>query len=251
MPRSPRAWPRTASWRDGNAGGGDHERVTVYVLTINQRDSREAGDLVDDLVRALRPVPAVLPFQRSVGDEAIGVVPGPGAAVDAALRALRERRWNVGIGVGPVGAVDPADPGGWGLSGLPGSLPDTQDLRDVGGPGLVYARRAVEQAARTGVRVPVAVDGPDQEAAGQAEAVLRLVGQLVLTRTDAEWAVLDLMVPGVRGQQKLVAAELGITVQAVSKAVQRSFWAEEHACRPAAARLLGLVDAAGGSVPAE
>ncbi|QCU76839.1 hypothetical protein E7744_00255 [Citricoccus sp. SGAir0253] len=211
----------------------------MYVLTINQRDSREVGDLVDGLLRSLRPVPTVLPFQRSVGDEAIGVVADPAAAVDAALRALRERRWNVGIGVGPFGAAGPD--GAW----TPGPVPDTQDLRDVGGPGLVHARRAVERAAATGVRVPVAVDGPDAEAAAQAEAVLRLVGQLVLTRTAAEWAVLDLMVPGVRGQQKPVAAELGITVQAVSKAVQRSFWAEEHACRPAAARLLGLVDAAG------
>jgi hypothetical protein len=207
----------------------------MYVLTINQRDSREVGDMVGDLVRSLRPVDTVVPFQRSVGDEAIGIVSHAPAALEAALRALRGRRWNVGIGVGSVGPVDPE---------AGGSLPDTQALHDVGGPGLVYARRAVEEAARAGVRVPLAVDGPDAEVAADAQAVLRLIGQLVLTRTDAEWAVLDLMVPGVRGQQKPVAAALGISVQAVSKAVQRSFWNEEHACRPAAERLLGLVEAA-------
>lgn len=201
-----------------------------FVLTINQRDSREVGDMVPELLRALRPVDTVIEFQRSVGDEVIGVVTESHAAVDATMRALRERRWNVGIG---VGSLDSAN-------GTPG-LPDTQDLHDVGGPALAYARAAVEAAAKIGVRIPVAVDGPDAVAAEQAEAVLRLVGQLVWTRTDAEWNVLDLMVPGVRGQQKLVAAELGVTVQAVSKAVQRSFWSEEHACRPAAARLLGLV----------
>lgn len=208
-----------------------------YVLTINQRDAREVGDQVRELLRALRPVGTVLPFQRSVGDEAVGIVPDARTAVDAALIALRHRRWNVGIGVGSVGPM--------GTDGLPagGTLPDTQSLRDVGGPGLVYARRAVEEAAKAGVRVPVAVDGPDEQVAEEAQSVLRLIGQLVLTRTEAEWAVLDLMVPGVRGQQKPVAAELGITVQAVSKAVQRSFWNEEHACRPAAERLLGLVDA--------
>ncbi len=200
--------------------------MTSYVLTINQRDSREVGDLVGDLLRSLRPVDTVVPFQRSVGDEAIGVVPDARSAVDAALIALRHRRWNVGVG---VGSLDP--------------LPDTQDLHDVGGPALAYARRAVEDSARAGVRVPVSVDGPDAQVAAEAESVLRLIGQLVLTRTEAEWAVLDLMVPGVRGQQKPVAAELGITAQAVSKAVQRSFWNEEHACRPAAERLLGLVDA--------
>ncbi|MGM7666908.1 hypothetical protein [Microbacterium sp. A93] len=210
-----------------------------YVLTINQRDSREVGDLVGDLLRSLRPVGTVVPFQRSVGDEAIGVVPDARSAVDAALIALRHRRWNVGIGVGSLGPVDPdrsASRGG-------GVLPDTQNLHDVGGPGLVFARRAVEEAAKAGVRVPVAVDGPDEQVAEEAQSVLRLIGQLVLTRTDAEWAVLDLLVPGVRGQQKPVAAELGITAQAVSKAVQRSFWNEEHACRPAAERLLALVDA--------
>ncbi|MBB5750880.1 hypothetical protein, partial [Micrococcus sp. TA1] len=149
----------------------------MYVLTINQRDSREVGDMVHDLLRALRPVRTVLPFQRSVGDEAIGIVADPASAVDAALRALRERRWNVGIGVGSVGAVDPADPDG---PVRPGALPDTQELREVGGPGLVHARRAVEEAAKAGVRVPVSVGGPDAETAAQAEAVLRLVGQLVL-----------------------------------------------------------------------
>lgn len=211
-----------------------------YVLTINQRDSREVGDLVGELLRSLRPVDTVLPFQRSVGDEAIGIVPDARTAVDAALIALRHRRWNVGIGVGSVGPVEPDGPA---AGGGEGALPDTQSLHDVGGPGLVYARRAVEEAAKAGVRVPVAVDGPDEQVAEEAQSVLRLIGQLVLTRTDAEWAVLDLMVPGVRGQQRPVAAELGITVQAVSKAVQRSFWNEEHACRPAAERLLTLVDA--------
>ena len=60
-------------------------------------------------------------------------------------------------------------------------------------------------------------------------------------RSGAEWRVLDLLTPGVRGQQKAVAQELGITTQAVSKAVARAQWNEEHAARPAAARLLGLI----------
>ena len=183
------------------------------------------------MVRELRDADTVLPFQRSWGDELIGVVADPDTAVDVALRALRHRRWNVGVGVGPLTAAD----------GTPG-LPDTQELGDVAGPGLVAARQAVEAAALSTARIPVAVSARNLEAAAQAEAVLRLVGQLVWTRTDAEWRVLDLMVPGVRGQQKLVAAELGITTQAVSQAVQRAFWTEEHACRPAAARLLALAD---------
>jgi hypothetical protein len=200
----------------------DHTDAMHYVLTINQRDSREVGDLVDDLVKSLRHLPAAVPFQRSVGDEVQGVVDSATAAVDVALRSLRSRRWHVGIGVG--GLTPP----------VPGRLVDAQ------GYGLVYARRAVDRARKTGERIPLAVEGPDGVIAAEAEAVLRLLGQIVHTRTDAEWAVLDLMTPGARGQQKYVAQELGITTQAVSRAVVRSHWMEEWATRPAAARLLDL-----------
>jgi hypothetical protein len=193
-----------------------------YVLTINQRDTREVGDRTAGLLRALRHVPAAVPFQRSVGDEVQGVVDSASTAVDAALRAVRYRRWHVGIGVG----------------GLTPPVPDR--LVDAEGHGLVHARRAVNRARRTGERIPLAVEGPDAEIAAEAEAVLRLLGQIVHTRTEAEWTVLDLMTPGARGQQKHIARELGITAQAVSRAVVRSHWMEEWATRPAAARLLEL-----------
>jgi hypothetical protein len=90
-------------------------------------------------------------------------------------------------------------------------------------------------------RIPVAVEGPLVDLAAEAESVLRILGHIVRDRSEAEWRVLDLLTPGVRGQQKAVAAELGITAQAVSKAVARSQWNEEHAARPAAARLLSLI----------
>lgn len=193
-----------------------------FVLTINQRDSREVGDLTIELLSSLRHLPTAIPFQCSVGDEVQGVVDSATTAVDAALQALRSRRWHVGIGVGGI------------------TPPVPERLVDAAGHGLVYARRAVDRARRTGERIPLAVEGPDGAIAAEAEAVLRLLGQIVHTRTDAEWAVLDLMTPGARGQQKHVARELGITAQAVSRAVVRSHWTEEWATRPAAARLLDL-----------
>ena len=195
----------------------------LFVVTINQRDSRDVGDLVPELLREFRFIDTVVPFQRSVGDELQGVVGSAGVAVDVALKAIRYRRWHVGIGVGEV------------HSPLP------ERITDAVGYGLVYSRRAVNRAQKTGERIPLAVEGPDSEVSAEAEAVLRLLGQIVHTRTDAEWNVLDLMTPGARGQQKLIAQELGITTQAVSKAVIRSHWMEEWATRPAAARLLDLV----------
>ncbi|GAA1336370.1 hypothetical protein JOE65_000505 [Arthrobacter roseus] len=195
----------------------------LFVLTINQRDSREVGDMVPELIKALRHLPTVVPFQRSVGDEAQGVVANAKTAVDVALTAIRHRRWHVGVGVGEL------------------HVPIPENILEAEGYGLVYARRAVNRAQKTGERIPLAVSGPDDDVAAEAEAVLRLLGQIVATRTEAEWNVLDLLTPGVRGQQKLIGEELGITTQAVSKAVVRSHWAEEWACRPAAARLLDLV----------
>ena len=194
----------------------------LFVVTINQRDSREVGDLVPELLHEFRFIDAVVPFQRSVGDELQGVVGSAKVAVDVALKAIRFRRWHVGIGVGEVHSPIP------------------ERITDAEGYGLVYSRRAVNRAQKTGERIPLAIEGPDSEVAAEAEAVLRLLGQIVYTRTDAEWNVLDLMTPGARGQQKLIAQELGITTQAVSKAVIRSHWVEEWATRPAAARLLDL-----------
>lgn len=195
----------------------------MFTLTINQRDVRKDGDQVPQLLKDLRNIPALLDFDRSVEDEIQGIVESAHQAVDAALIALRSGKWFVGIGVGPV------------------NEPLPNQIKDATGHGLVYARRAVDRLHSGPERVPVAVEGPLRDEAAQAEAVLRLLGHIVQHRTAAEWRVLDLLTPGVRGQQKEVAHELGITTQAVSKAIARAQWVDEHAARPAAARLLELI----------
>jgi hypothetical protein len=164
-----------------------------------------------------------LDFDRSVEDEVQGIVEFPHQAVDSALIALRSGQWYVGIGVGPV------------------NEPLPKQIKDASGHGLVYARRAVDRLRNGKERVPVAVEGPIAALAAESEAVLRLLGHIVQHRSVAEWRVLDLLTPGVRGQQKAVAQELGISTQAVSKALARAQWVEEHAARPAAARLLQLI----------
>ncbi|GAB3528896.1 hypothetical protein [Arthrobacter monumenti] len=196
----------------------------MYVVTMDQRNSRDVGDMVPQLVRQLRHIPAVIEFQRSVSDEVQGVTIDAADAIDAALSALRGGSWSVGIGVGRVD-----DP-----------LPEK--IVEATGYGMVYSRRAAERALKIHDQVPLAVEGLERDLAAESEAVLRLLGRIVAVRSQSEWNVVDLMIPGVRGQQKAVAAELGITPQAVSKAVVRSLWQEEWAARPAAARLLGLLD---------
>ncbi|WP_394161286.1 hypothetical protein [Galactobacter valiniphilus] len=209
----------------------------MYVVTLTQRDAAEHGDQVDALLGALAPYTAEHPFRRSWGDEAVGAVADPDVAVNAALVALRQggrsgRRWSVGIGVGAVSVA------------LDGTL---------AGKGPARSRSAVERCSRHGM--PVAVEaGPAgvtfegvpaaPAAAAAAEGVLRLLGDLVAKRTEAEWAVIDLLVPGVRGQQREVAGALGISVQAVSQALARAGWAREWEARPAASLLLSLAASA-------
>ncbi|MBW4094906.1 MAG: MarR family transcriptional regulator [Acidobacteria bacterium] len=219
----------------------------MFVLTVDQRGSRRGSDLVPALLRDLRDIPTEAGFERSVGDEVQGVLASAADVVDVAMRVLRTGQWYVGIGVGPV------------------ELPLASEARQGRGAAFIAARNAVDRAKKTGERVPLAVvaasQGPGGRAApnsaapatlnspaaapkvaAAAEAVLVLIGRLVMDRSEAEWRVLDFLQPGVRGQQAGVASVLKISPQAVSKAVLRSGWQEELAGREAAELLLKSAD---------
>jgi hypothetical protein len=202
---------------------------------VDQRSSQSGPDRVPELLALLADLDPVLPFERSVGDEVQGVLARAGDVVEVAMRALRTGQWYVGIGVGSIEAPLPASP------------------REARGGAFVAARRAVDAAKGAGERVPLSVrhalDGPGTtageraaESTAAAEAVLVLVGALVAGRTGAEWRVLDRLDVGVRGTQSQAASALGISAQAVSKAVLRSGWHEEQGGRHAAALLLDLAD---------
>jgi hypothetical protein len=217
----------------------------VIVLTVDQRGSTRRGDLVPavlGLIAAIaRPGGAqapgvVLPFERTVGDEVQGVLAadddGAGLAVDVVLALLRDGGWSVGVGAGPVDEP----------------LPEVS--RAASGPAFVRARAAVERAKARGSAVPVAVAGPGDEPgatiAGDAEALLRLLGAVAARRTDAGWEAIDTLAGhgGASAPQRATAHALGVSEQAVSQRLRTALWAEEQTVRPLAARLL----AAAGSV---
>lgn len=184
-----------------------------------------------ELLAALKDIPVLLPFERSVGDELQGVLEDPGPVVEAAMRALRSGQWYVGIGVGTV------------------DVPLPQSPREGSGTAFVLARHAVDKAKKAGERVPLSVQaaGPDEGVPGgvhgpAAEAVLVLVGDLVRRRTAAEWRVLDALGAAGTRRQVEVAKALGISPQAVSKAILRSGRQEECGGRVAAEMLLDLAD---------
>ena len=150
--------------------------------------------------------------------------------VETALFAMRLGTWNVGIGIGA--ATEHGD-------------------HTLTGSGVKAAELAVSLAAKQGQLVPLRVEaakpprGVKQTELGKhSQSVLQLLGHIVTRRSDAEWAVLDRLVPGVRGQQRRVANELGMTVQAVSQAMKRSLYTTEHEVRDAVRLLLDQADAA-------
>ena len=135
----------------------------MFVLTIDQKGSRRDRDRVPDLLKLLGNLPLDRPFERSVGDEVQGVTGDAAVAVEAALLALRDGNWSVGIGVGAVDTPLPAS------------------TREASGPAFVAAREAVDRAKKTGDRSPLAVAGAP--GAAEAEAVLVLIGRLIRDRS--------------------------------------------------------------------
>ncbi|WP_263120249.1 SatD family protein [Cellulomonas sp. RIT-PI-Y] len=208
----------------------------MWTVTVDQEGSRRVGDRVELLLADLRrdsplvgaaPGAVVLPFDRTVGDEVQAVLGDPDLVVAVALHLIRIGGWSVGIGAGTVD----------------GPLPATS--RAGSGTAFIHARAAVE-AAKSRLRgVPLAVRGPRADLAAEAEGVLTLLGSVVARRTADGWSVVDrLSGAGAAGaRQQDVAAELGISQQAVSARLRAALWSEELAARPAAARLLRLAGA--------
>ena len=150
----------------------------MFVLTIDQIASRRAADLIPQLLTTLHDAPTVRGFERTIGDEAQGVLGDPAEVVRIVLALLRQGEWSVGIGAGEVD-----DP-----------LPDS--TRAARGPAFVFARKAVEEAKKRTAPSPVAVIGTDPTAAGDAQAVLRLLAGIRAGRSEKGWEVADLLAAG-------------------------------------------------------
>lgn len=175
----------------------------MYAIIIEATDAPGLGD-------RLRSLPA-LTEGTELGSPSSGrlsaVFTEPGPAIDVALEALRSPGVSVGVGISSGGPDD-------------------------SGYASAYARAAVQRCAaapsagRAAFR-NVFVEAPDPALADAATALARLLARLVGTRTEAEWRVVDLLVPGVRGQHRAVGEALGISPQAVSKALIRTGWHEQ------------------------
>ncbi|MGZ4589317.1 MAG: hypothetical protein ACXV2I_00810 [Actinomycetes bacterium] len=195
----------------------------MLVMTVDQRHSRQAPDLVEELLAWLATAaPVVRPFERTAGDEVQGVLSDPHAVVDLTLALVRRGDWSIGIGAGPV------------------NQPLPPSTRAGSGPAFELARAAVTRAKSSPQMLAVAA--PDTAAAADAQAALDLLAAVVVRRSEPGWEAADLVARGL--SQTQVADQLGITKQAVSQRLRAAVWAPEVAGRDLAARLLAAADQA-------
>lgn len=195
-----------------------------FVLTVDQRSSRNRPDRVPEALHRLRDTPTVRRFERTAGDEFQGVLDDPEVVVETVLDLVRDGSWSIGIGAGPV-----QEP-----------LPDSS--RAGRGVAFTLARQAVESAKRR--PQSLAVTGSEEQSARDADAVLTLLALLVQRRTPAAWKAIDLIDEGLT--QAEVADRLGVTRQAISQRLVASCRQQERDARPVAARLLAHACQASG-----
>ena len=198
----------------------------MFVLTADQRDSRSSADLVEGVLGALSDaVPAAhRRFERTAGDEVQGVLLEATHCLAAATVLLRDGRWSVGVGVGPV------------------ELPLPPSTRAGRGAAFTAAREAVEEAKTRPQRCCVV--GADDRAA-DADAVLVLATAVADRWSEEARAAVSLVEAGLT--QTEAAERLGVTRQAVGQRLGAALWRPHRDATAALQRLLRAADAAEGS----
>ncbi|UVI34840.1 MarR family transcriptional regulator [Brevibacterium spongiae] len=125
----------------------------MFVLTIDQQDSRTSNDAVPEALAVLSSIPTLVPFARTIGDEVQGVLDDAHAVAEAVRRLAVEAGWHIGIG---IGAVD--EP-------LPESTTEGR------GPAFYAARQAVEAAKTAPANLIVRSDPSAGQSAASEAAV--------------------------------------------------------------------------------
>lgn len=162
------------------------------------------------------------------------ITDAPEQATDVVRVALECNAWSIGLGVGHV------------------ENPRPPSVREISGQGVDAAMDALT-GARTESGVPVCVRAADarhEQTAADVEALLRLTGWIIATRNAGQWRTVRAMRRNPRATQAVIAEELGVTQQTVSRALKTSGWREESSAYPLAHRMLAMMDLTSG-VPAE
>ena len=189
----------------------------MFVITADQRASRDRRDLVPEALSKLFVVNTQLPFERTVGDEIQGVPTSAEDALWGAMLLFSTGGWHVGVGAGKA------------------DLPLAKSARESGGEAFYNARRAVEEAKLASPSLVVV--GSNQNAAKDADALWRLLASVWERRTAQGWEAVLAMRDSDQTQAQ-IAKRLNISQQALSQRLQSAMWQTELAVHPLACRLL-------------
>ena len=198
----------------------------MFVLAFGTTRTWRGPDPVPALLETLAELPVSVPAERTLGDEALALIPQPDHAADAVRRALELGEWCVGLGIGHIEQARPAS------------------VREARGEAVESALTAL-RAARVSSGVPISVRAADPrhtDTAADAEAILRLIGWMIRTRNAGQWRTVRALRAHPQATQSELAAELGITQQTVSRALKTSGWREESAAYPLVVRTLAMID---------
>lgn len=174
-------------------------------LVADQVSSRHHIDRVPKALEALAGIKAILPFERTAGDEVQALIAEPGALVDAVLSLTRLGGWRIGVGVGPV------------------ELPLPRSTRAARGGAYLAARDAIGAARRapTGFALRLGIDVSStsyrelNEAATDTETAIWLWRTTLARRSQEGWELMDLLDAGYTNTE--AARALGVSPSAVSQ----------------------------------
>ena len=177
----------------------------MFVLTIDQQDSRSNADAVPRILDALSPIDTVVPFARTIGDEVQGVLDDPDAVAEAVRRIGIDSGWHIGLGIGEVERP----------------LPET--TTEGRGEAFYSARQAVEAAKSAPVHLVVSADpdvvsaDADSDHRGLAEAALRLLISTLTELRGHSRGYVGYRLDHPDATQAEIAAEFDVSQQAVSR----------------------------------
>lgn len=194
----------------------------MFVLTLDQRASRESTDLVAAWIEGLNEeffAGMRLPFVRTAGDEMQALFVDATDLVEVVLRAHAAETWWVGVG---LGAAD---------------LGDTP--RDSRGAAFQHAREAVEVAKARAWRCAAA--GEPAWVARAADGMLAMLAQTRDGRTARANELVDRALGGDR--QVTIARDLRISPQAVSKQLKNAGLEQERLGREGLVEVLRQAEA--------
>ncbi|WP_062243987.1 MULTISPECIES: hypothetical protein [Brevibacterium] len=170
----------------------------MFVLTIDQQDSRSSDDAVPRILDVLSPIDTVVPFARTIGDEVQGVLVDPDAVAEAVRRIGIDSGWHIGIGIGEV------------------ERPLPKTTTEGRGAAFYAARQAVEAAKSAPANLVVSAD-PDGDHRGLAEAALRLLISTLAELRSHSRGYVGFRLDHPDATQAEIAAEFDVSQQAVSR----------------------------------